>query len=270
MFQNNSITGFLFLVGIFFASPIVGMGASLGLITATLTATIFRFDKSLIEQGLFGYNAQLIGAALASFLIPNFFMWSLIIIGSIVSVFVMRFMKKISPLTFPFVIISWLLLIIAHSNRLPSSDNPTILNIINLEQYPIIIFKNISQVFLIESSLTGIIFLIAIGINSLWAMIFALVGAVTALVIAKLLGIEAALVLKGLFGFSAVLTAIALGTVFQKPSWRALFFVIIGVFLTIIIHLGMVQLFNHWNLPIFTAPFVFTTWIFLIFKAKLA
>ena len=50
------------------------------------------------------------------------------------------------------------------------------------------------------------------------AALFALAGAVLAVITAHLLGAESELVSAGLLGFSPVLTAIALGTVFYAPS----------------------------------------------------
>jgi len=64
MLQNNSITGLLFLAGIFYNSWILGLGAVIGVIAGTVTAFIMKYDKNDIDAGRYGFNAVLVGIAL--------------------------------------------------------------------------------------------------------------------------------------------------------------------------------------------------------------
>ena len=53
MLQKNSITGLLFLAGIFYNSWLMGIGTVVGLVAGTFTAYILRYKN--IEDGLFGF-----------------------------------------------------------------------------------------------------------------------------------------------------------------------------------------------------------------------
>jgi hypothetical protein len=50
MFQNNPITGLLFLVGIFINSYECGLTALLGVVVATFAAYLLGADRTLIEK----------------------------------------------------------------------------------------------------------------------------------------------------------------------------------------------------------------------------
>lgn len=53
---NNVTTGILFLAGIFCNSWTMGIGAIIGVFVGTFTALFLKYNKSDIEQGLYGYN----------------------------------------------------------------------------------------------------------------------------------------------------------------------------------------------------------------------
>ena len=77
--------------------------------------------------------------------------------------------------------------------------------------------QDISQVFLKASGVAALFFLAGLAVNSLAAAIVA-GGAILAVVTAHLLGAESDLITGGLLGFSPVLTAMALGTVFTSRA----------------------------------------------------
>jgi urea transporter len=112
MLQNNAATGLLFLVGIFYNSRVMGIGALIGVIIGTVTAKIFRFDKKDIADGQYGFNGALVGIALFFFYQANVASVILIIVGSILSVLIMNFMhkRKMHPYTFPFVLSTWIIM----------------------------------------------------------------------------------------------------------------------------------------------------------------
>src|SRR5262245_61666464 len=94
MFQNNPITGLLFLVGIFINSYEYGLSALLGLVVATLAAYLLGADRTLIRNGLFGFNGVLTGIALSVFLQWDWHVAVYIILGAIVSTIVMTGLAK--------------------------------------------------------------------------------------------------------------------------------------------------------------------------------
>jgi len=72
------------------------------------------------------------------------------------------------------------------------------------------------------------------------------------------------LITAGLLGFSPVLTAIALGSVFHKPGARVLAYAALGTVFTVIAQAALNVLVAPWGIPALTAPFVLTTWLFLL------
>ncbi len=70
MFQNNSYTGLLFLIGIAYNSWLFALAVTLGTAVSTLTAMAMGADRILVRSGMFGFNGGLVGIALLYFLQP--------------------------------------------------------------------------------------------------------------------------------------------------------------------------------------------------------
>ena len=77
--------------------------------------------------------------------------------------------------------------------------------------------------------------------NSLAAAVFALVGALVAVITAHALGAESDLVTAGLLGFNPVLTAIALGAVFYQPGPRVVAYTLLATVLSVIVQGAMMR-----------------------------
>ena len=69
---------------------------------------------------------------------------------------------------------------------------------------------------------------------------------------------------NGLFGFSPVLTAIAIGCTFNTPNIKSAVWTIVAVIATVFIQAGMDMYFQPFGLPTLTGPFCVTTWLFLL------
>src|SRR6266516_523192 len=116
MFQNNPLTGLLFLAGIFVNSGKLGGLGILGLATSTLTAYLLGADRTLIRNGLFGFNGILVGIGLAFFLNYNGLLIGYVILGGALSTVAMMALANVfsvwdmPALTAPFVLTAWLLL----------------------------------------------------------------------------------------------------------------------------------------------------------------
>ena len=105
--------------------------------------------------------------------------------------------------------------------------------------------------------------------NSLAAAAFALAGAIVAVLTAHLFGAESELITGGLLGFSPVLTAIALGTVFYQPSWRVAAYTALATVFTVITQSALNVALTPFAIPALTAPFVLVTWLFLLPRQRL-
>ena len=292
MFQNNPITGLLFLVGIFINSYKYGLTALLGLVVATLAAYLLGADRTLIRNGLFGFNGVLTGIALSVFLQWDWYVAVYIILGAIVSTIAMMGLAKLLiswdmdevPLTAPFVLTAWLLLFAIypfgqlHPTKLisPMPVHPgaaiqtdlqeagggavglTAANLANA------LFRGVGEVFLQDNLWTGVVFAIAILVNSRVCLGFALIGSALGGVTALVLGGDGVSIYHGVYGFNAVLTGIALGDVFLVLNWRSTIYALIGAIFSAIVFAAIAVALSPIGMPALTAPFVLTTWIFLL------
>lgn len=292
MFQNNPITGLLFLVGIGWGSVAAGMpqvviGAVVALVVSTAVAMVLRVDRASLRIGLFGYNGVLVGCAVPTFLSNSVVMWVFVVVGAALSVVVMMAVTnvvttwQVPALTFPFVLTTWVLLLsvyqfaqvpigglskpefAAQSSAVADPGTWTIWAGVET------LFSGVAQVFLINNAVTGVIFVIALAVCSRWAAGFAILGSAVALGVSVYLGAQRSDVEAGLFAFSAVLTAIALGCTFYAPSWRVLAYSVFGVILTMIVQGAMDSALAPVGIPTLTAPFVVATWLFLLPKQNL-
>jgi len=292
MFQNHPLTGALFLAAIAWGSfaagvPEVLFGGLLGLVTATLAAMWLRVDAEGLGAGLYGYNGILVGLALATFLAPSPLLWCYVVLGAAVSVVAMLGMVnvtktwRVSALTFPFVLTTWLLLLAAFAFAGLDSDlppfagelealEPAASNPLDLTAFVSGIFNSISQVFLKGNAISALLFLAGLAVSSLAAAAFAVAGAVLAVTSAHLFGAESELISAGLLGFSPVLTAIALGTVFHRPSPRVAVYAAVGTVFTVVVQAAMNVAFAPLGIPALTAPFVLASWLFLLPQQHLA
>ncbi len=138
------------------------------------------------------------------------------------------------------------------------------------------VLNGVAQVFFMGSPLVGIIFVIALAINSKRAAAFAVIGSIAGSLVGLALGIElvpASLsspdnaLTYGIFGFNSVLTAIALGDTFLEKGRSATTAAVIGALITGFITASLIWFTKIFGLPVETSAFVLTTWIFL-FAAK--
>lgn len=284
MFQNNIWTGLFFLIGIFVGAyqegqPLVAWGALVALIVSSITAYILPLSREDQDNGLWGFNGILVGCAFLTFLGSTVFTWLALIFCAMFTTWLRVALNnvmapwKVNSLTFPFVLLTWIFLFSARmfqgipptymsTPELTSSLSSAIdLGFVNLVEYWL---KGISQVFLINSWITGIFFLIALFLSNKWAAIWAAIGSAVALFIAILFKAPGADVAEGLYGFSAVLTGIALGMTFYQVNYKTAIWALVGIIATVFVQAGMNGMLQPFGLPSLTAPFCLTTWFFLL------
>jgi urea transporter len=286
MFQDNPLSGLLFFIGIGWGSyaagvPQVAIGGLVALVAATLTAQWLRVDAAGLGAGLYGFNAYLVGLALPTFLAPSPLLWSYIVLGGAVSVTATLGIANVfktwgvAALTAPFVLTAWLFLLATYAfttiegGGLPMdtaivSIDPAAANPLAFGDFLQGVLKSISQVFLKASILAALLLLAGLAVNSLAAAAFALAGAIVSVITAHVLGAESDLITGGLMGFSPVLTAIALGAVFYKPSLRVAIYALVGTVFTVVVQGAMNVALTPFGIPTLTGPFVLATWLFLL------
>jgi urea transporter len=286
MFQDNPLSGLLFFVAIGWGSyaagvPQVAIGGFVAVLSATLMAQWLRVEEASINAGLYGFNAYLVGLALATFMAPTLQLWVYCVFGGAVSVVVTLAIANVfktwnvSALTAPFVLTAWLLLLATNlfsgldGGALPPVGeivpiDPAAANPLHVGDFLQGVFTSITQVFLKGHGPAALLLLAGLAVNSIAATVFALVGAVVAVVTAHALGAESDLVTAGLLGFNPVLTAIALGAVFYRPSARVVAYTLLATVLSVIVQGTMIAFLTPFGIPTLTAAFVLVTWLFLL------
>lgn len=262
MLQENRITGLLFLIGIFYGSYTMGLAALLATICGTATAYLFKYDKTEIEQGLYGFSAALVGVAVMLFLKPVLWAWLFVFLGSVAAAMLQHFaIKRNFPAyTFPFVLVTWLILLVCYYfwNDLFAVSTPAVAQISDSLTEG---FKSFGQVIFQDKFLSGLLFFIAVFISSPIAALYGLAAAIVSAILAFHLSVPMTDINLGLYGFNAVLCAI----VFAGPKVKDGFWVLISILFALAISLLMLKT----GIPKLTFPFVLATWITLLLKNKL-
>lgn len=261
MLQENRITGLLFLIGIFYGSPVMGLSALLAVICGTSTAYLLKYDKTEINKGLYGFSAALVGVAVMLFLKPVFWAWVIVIVGSVLAAMLQHFFIKrnFPAFTFPFVVVTWIILLICRNfyTEILAVPTPTIAHISDSFSDG---FRGFGQVIFQNKLVSGILFFLAVFISSPIAALYGLAGAIVSDIIA--FGLDAPIddINLGLYGFNAVLCAI----VFAGNQVRDGIWVLLSVVLSVCISILMMK----FHLTQLTFPFVLATWITLFIKNK--
>jgi urea transporter len=286
MFQDNPLSGLLFFIAIGWGSwaagePEIAIGGLVALVAGTLTAQWLRVDAAGLNAGLYGFNAYLTGIALPTFMAPTPQLWVYVVLGGVVSVVVMlalvRVLKTwgVAVLTAPFVLVTWLLLLGTNAfagldgSALPPAGqivpiDPAAASLLHPGEFLQGLLTSISQVFLKGHGPVALLLLAGLAVSSMPAALFALLGAATGLITAHALGAESQLITAGLLGFNPVLTAIALGAVFYRPSFRVVLYTLLATVLSVIVQGAMIAAMTPVGIPTLTAAFVLVTWLFLL------
>jgi len=284
-FMENALTGVLFFAAMAFASYETGVwattiGAAVGVVVATATAYALKCDDQSIDQGLYGFNGVLVGAALPTFIAASPQLWAYVVIGAAASTVVTATFGAtltkswgIPGSTGPFVLTGWLMVAGAYSfggldvtGDAPKFATNYISGVASIPsplELAQIFFRNIGQVYLLGSAISGAIILLGILIASIPAGIAAAAGSLIAMVVAIGMGADPAVVSQGLYGFSPVLTAMAIGVIFLSPSWPVAFYAAIATVVTVFVQGGLDVLVAPGGIPSFTAPYVLTMYLFI-------
>ena len=290
VFQNNPVSGAVILAGIFYNSWIYATVCVLGAMISTATALLFKADRGMIKDGLFGFNGALIAIALVAYTSPNFttgsvpnlYLWVYIVLSAaFTAVTVPAFGALLGPhkvpgLTMPFVLATWFVLgallqfsTIDVSNALKPTSPSDFTG--PRPEYTWItwfhgITMGIAEIFFQDNWTTGVIILIGIAINTRIGAMMALMGATLAVATAVFYGAHDEAIRDGLFGYNAALTAMALGGLFFVLNVPGFIYTVIGVVVTARVWASLGIFLEPTGMPVLTSAFVFVTWLMLLAK----
>lgn len=255
MLQENAATGLLFLAGITIGSPVMGLAALLAVASGTLTATMLRYRKAEVEQGLYGFSAALVGVALVLFRGHGPWVWMAVGTGSAVAAVIQHYFlrRKVPVFTLPFVLVTWAALLLlpapGEAAAVPPSTLPG-------GMWAGALVHGFGQVIFQDGHIAGLLFLVAVALHSRIAALYGMAGASLAAGLALCGGADGSAVGSGLWSFNAVLCAIACsGT---KP--RNLLLLLFSVPLAVLIGQAM----QGAPVPQLTFPFVAATCLSLL------
>lgn len=283
---NNPLTGLMNFIAFFVAAYLgatpyaVAWGALVGTAVSTATAYFIVTDLNSRKSGLYGFNGLLVGAAIPTFFACTGISWAILVLACAVSTLVTVAVGKVldswqTPgLTFPFVLTTWLIMLAAYKlNGLsitalpqPSMAAQASSKALDLSALDIITacFASIGQVFFIDHPLCGAIFLLGLIIGSRRVAAYALLGALLAVPSSLLPKADSNLILHGLWGYSSVLTAVALGGVFLPATAKVFAYTSVAAIFTVFVQGATASFTETFGLPALTFPFVLTTWLFLL------
>ncbi|MFC4847836.1 urea transporter [Hephaestia sp. GCM10023244] len=279
MLQNNAYAGLLFLIGIFYNSPLFGAAVLLGAAVSTATAMLLGVDRDAVRAGLFGFNGGLVAIALLYFLQPGVITWGCVIFAAACATIVTAAMRtlmqvwKVPALTAPFVFTSWCFFLatarfgrLESTHLLPTAGLPkavAVEGVVTLSTVTDGLFNGIAQVFFQGNVVTGITFTAGLLVASRLAGVLALAGSLTGLLVAWGMGAAEPAIRSGAFGFNSVLVAIALGGVFFVRDRVSVAYALLATIATAIVFAAVSAALEPLGIPALTLPFVLVTWLFL-------
>ena len=281
MLQNNSYTGVLFLLGMFYNSVLLGLAVLVGTAASTATAVLLGVDRGQVRAGLFGLNGALVAAALLYFFQSDARVWVYVVCASAVTTVLMAaFLRVLStwqlrPLTAPFVFTTLCFVLAsarfgqlratAHlptSGRLP--QGASLDGVVSLGTFAEGIFTGVAQVFFQGNVVTGIIFTLALLVSSRVAGVSALLGSLAGLLVGWGMGAAEPAMRVGAYGFNSVLTAIVLCDVVLVLSASTAAYAFLAALATAVVYASVSAAFEPLGIPALTLPFVLVAWMFIL------
>ncbi len=259
IFLNSSKSGQAILLSLAIGDPTLSVFAALGAATANASAQLCGLEANSLENGLWGYNGALIGCAASAFG-PSFFPLAVTstLVGAAATPLLAASLKK--TLSIPQW--TWSFNAIALTSLLQSrpliQNTVTVENaienttgIVDLALSPIV---GISQIFVVESYLTGAGIIGAIGMYSPKLALHALGGSVIGSIIGIFSGADVSNVAMGLWGYNSALTSMAVGTFFVN-SREAIALSAFGAASSAALFGAMQPVFGMHGVPCLTLPF---------------
>lgn len=257
-FQENALTGLLFVIGIAISSPLMAIGAIVGSVVGTCTARALKFNDAEIKAGIYGFNSCLVGIAMLFFFGAGITNLLLILVGAAAATILTCVLRKHVPIptyTSAFILVTWVLYFVAKSAGLEQvgPDGPPAAPGLASS-----VARGIGQVMFQGSVWTGILFLIGIAISDWEHAILVVVGSLLGMAIGAYHHESSEeIAALGIFGYNATLAPVAL-YLYRRS--------ILGPLVGIMISVPLIELFPMLGLPALTAPFVLATWSVLLLQ----
>ena len=281
MLQNNSYTGVLFLLGMFYNSVVLGTAVLVGTAASTGAALLLGLDRGQLRAGWFGFNGALTAVALLYFFQGDARAWVYVLCAAVVSTVLMAaFLRllaawQLPALTAPFVFTTLCFVLasarfgqLRATEHLPTSgrlpQGASLEGVVGPATFAEGIFNGVAQVFFQGNVVTGIIFTLGLLVGSRVAASSALLGSLAGLLVAWGMGAAEPAMRVGAYGFNSVLTAIVLCNLVLVPSVSTAAYALLAALATAVVYAAVAAAFEPLGLPALTLPFVLVSWMFIL------
>ena len=258
VFLNSPQSGLAILGSLALGDPYLAGLAAVGTVAATGAAKCLG-DKDALSSGLYGYNGCLVGCATAVFIAPSpLWMGGLLttVVAGATTPFVAAALKPAMgsvpqwTLSFNFVTLSMLLRSKPFEGSSPMVPyDGSFLNL--AASAPL---KGVSQIFVVDSTLTGVALLGSMALYSPGLAAHTLLGASMGALTGAALGADASQLAIGLWGFNSALTSLGVGVFFVHSS-TAVAVSAGGAVATAALFGALQQVFGAFYAPCLTLPF---------------
>lgn len=257
MFQAHPLAGCCILVGIGINDVGMLLGCLLAIFTAIGLARWAGYPTEEIAEGLYGFNAALVGIAVVLFYGWSVASAAILVVGAVISTLLRHFFRQRGwpGYTFPFILTVWGIYLLASFVGLAQTASSPTSEAASLDLGAAFSF-GIGQVMFQGKSLwAGLFFFVGILIGNRVHALYTLWGIALSLLVCLWPHASLAAVNEGLHGYNPVLCAIALGGLSTGGFIRATGASLLAIALQLIgMQAGVLTL---------TAPFVFAVWVVL-------
>ncbi len=289
-FFNNRLLAYVLILVTFFNLS-AGLSGLIAVLATVLIANSMGFDKLKLKQGIYSFNALLVGIGMGTLFEPGLVFFVLLLLVSlaslIISVILSGWLGKygLPFLSIPFVFSFWLILLpsgqfanlgltqrnVFWMNEMYSVGGKTLLDFFQtidnlpVSQMVVVYLRSLSSILFQDNLITGILIAFALLLASRITFLLTITGFVTAYFFAHLIGSDMASFSFYNIGANYILVAIAVGGFFTIPSGYSFLWVILLVPLTSLVILFMTKLGTYVQLPFFSLPFSMVVISFLYF-----
>ncbi len=264
-FSSRKPVGILFMLATF-VHPGHGLFGVIGALFSIASAYLIGIDPKFIRQGLYGYNAVLLGLGFGFFYKIGVENLLFLLVSIILLTFLTFFLNNLfqqyfglPALTLPFTLMMWLVLL--SGQRLEGlRQHPFgwgdlftgVAPLAGVFPYPWDTFLSSFSAILFQANpLSGCMIALGVLIYSRIAVVLMTAGFFLALFLHHHLGTD--LVAFQHLGFNYMFAALAIGGIFTVPNPASLGFALLAVAITVVILVGSTAfsspLFSPWTLP---------------------
>lgn len=272
-FQSNLWTGMLILAAFVVADWRMALLVLVGAVASTAAGALLRVGADSVRTGMQGFNGALIGAAVFAALGAQGWAWLVALVAGLLCapvtwVFVKIFASRplarfaLPSTTAPFCTVAGIMYVT--TTRLHVSAAPQHVVDGTGGSFLRSLLTNVSEVVLVNSVWAGALILLGLFVASWKVGLAASMGSVVGSLCALAFGEDLQNTANGLNGYSGVLTAIALSVVFLRSTTASWVYAVVGTIATAAMTILMHDLTQG---PVYTWPYILTTWVFLIIAA---